>query len=257
MFRRSGSLVAFYVDGKMPAVQSEAFLEALANERFRTIEDAASEEQSIGWVSPGDPTGQTFELDEMDLDQGLWLRFRVDKKKLPAIWLSIHRSEAERSAGRKLSARERKDLKEDLMQRMLPRILPSVGLVDVLFAPDSGRVLLFASSTAMKEEFQKLWFRSFATNLVEADAFAAAARSGLGRDQLGYLEEVSPVRWGRNGGRPTEAPRPERLAPEPEPEPEPFTAGSDGDDHGGDSDADDRDDAALAAADGMTAEATE
>ena len=184
MFRRSGSLVAFYVDGKMPAVQSEAFLEALANERFRTIEDAASEEQSIGWVSPGDPTGQTFELDEMDLDQGLWLRFRVDKKKLPAIWLSIHRSEAERSAGRKLSARERKDLKEDLMQRMLPRILPSVGLVDVLFAPvgldDLAGAVFLGLATLLGPDFllapagndMQLW----AEDTTQSAALKASAR---------------------------------------------------------------------------------
>lgn len=195
MFRRSGSFVAFFVDGRMPDPRSAAFTEALAGQRFRSIESAASEEVSIGWVTSGDPTGDSFELEDIDLDRGLWLQVRTDKKKLPAVWVRIRRAQAERSAGRKLSARERKELKEALMDELLPRILPSVGLTDVLFEPKSGLLLLFGTSTALKDEFQKLWFRTFACNLVECEPHSLAQRSGLDRDALGYLDEVAPVRW--------------------------------------------------------------
>lgn len=207
MFRRSGSFTAFHVEGKVPDPRSPSFVEALASQRFRTIEHAASEEASTGWVSPGDPTGDTYALEDMDLDAGIWLRVRFDQKKLPSIWVTIHRTEAERSAGRKLSARERKDLKEDLASKLLPRILPSVRLVDVLYDKKRQLVLLFGTSNAVREEFVKLFFRTFATTLVPADAYELAARAGLDRDTRAYLDEVAPVRWMR-GEAPSLGPKP-------------------------------------------------
>lgn len=199
MFRRSGGFTAYFVDGKIPAADSSDFAAALAAQRFRSIETASSEESSIGWVSPGDPTGDSFEVEDLVHDDAVWLRVRVDKKKLPAIWVSIHRTEAERSRGKPMSARERKELRQELEQRLLPRILPSVQLVDALWHPDRKLLLLFATSTAMREEFQKLFIRSFGVPLSEAEPRALAAQSGISREALRYLDEVSPVRWPRQG----------------------------------------------------------
>jgi len=201
MFRRSGSVVTWFVDGQVPDPRSESFAEALQNHRFRTIENAASEESSVGWVSSGDPTGETFESEALDLDHAVWLRMRIDQKKLPATWVAIHRAEAERSAGRKLSARERRDLKQSLMDSLLPRVLPSVRLIDALYAPSSGLVMLFGTAKSVREEFHKLFFRTFAANLVEADAYGLATRVGLDRDALSYLDEVAPVKWPQDGTR--------------------------------------------------------
>ncbi len=201
MFRRSGSVVTWFVDGQVPDPRSDSFVEALRNHRFRTIENAASEESSAGWVSSGDPTGATFEAEDLDLDHAAWLRMRMDQKKLPATWVAIHRAEAERSAGRKLSTRERRDLKQSLMDSLLPRVLPSVRLIDALYAPASGIVMLFGTAKSVREEFHKLFFRTFAVNLVEADAYGLATRVGLDRDALSYLDEVSPVPWPRDGVR--------------------------------------------------------
>ncbi len=208
MFRRSGSVIAWVIDGDIPDPGSPAFSAALAEHRFRTIETAASEEISIGWVSPGDPTGDSFEVEDRDLDLAVWLRFRVDQKKLPTTWLGIYRQAAEKAAGRKLNPRERRDLKDDLMQRMLPRVLPTVQFVDALYSRSNGRILLFATSQSKREQFGKLFFATFATNLIEADAHGLAIQLGLPREQLAYLEQVSPVRW---AGEST-APRPLALA---------------------------------------------
>jgi len=195
MFRRSGSVVAWFVAGKAPDPRSPEFAARLRSQRFRTIEDAASEEQSVGWVTPADPTGGSFEPEDMDLDCATWLRMRLDKKSLPAAWLGIHRSTAERSAGRRLTARERKDLKQDLCEKLLPRVLPTVSLVDALYVPDRGLVLLFSSSARVREEFNKLFFRTFAQSLVQAGPGTLATRVGLPREPLAYLEQVAPVPW--------------------------------------------------------------
>ena len=214
MFRRSGGFTAYFVDGKVPEPGSPAFLDALSGNRFRSIESAASEEHSLGWVSPGDPTGDSFEAEDIDVDGALWLRVRMDKKKLPPIWVTIHRTEAERSRGKPMSARERKELRVDLEQRLLPRILPSVQLVDVLWDPKHQTVLLFTTSQSVREEFQKLFVRTFAAMLTEADPRELAKATGIDRDALAYLEEVAPVRWPRQGeGKPVAMTRRD-VAPE-------------------------------------------
>ncbi|MBK8975201.1 MAG: recombination-associated protein RdgC [Planctomycetes bacterium] len=198
MFRRSGSFVAFHVEGRMPAPRSADFAGAMASQRFRSIEDAASEEASVGWVTPGDPTGDTFELEDLDLDRALWLRIRIDRKRLPAVWLRIRRGQAERSAGRKLSAAERRELKDALMDELLPRVLPAVQLVDVLYDPEQRLALLFGTATGLRDEFRKLWFRTFASDVVESDAGSLARRVGLDAAAERYLDEVSPVPWLRD-----------------------------------------------------------
>lgn len=212
LFKRSGSVATYFVDGKLPSVGSEDFAAALNNHRFRTIETAANEESSIGWVTAGDPTGDSFEAEDMDLDHAVWLRVRIDKKKLPSAWMQIHRATAERSAGRALSVRERRELKEDLCERLLPRTLPSVQFIDALLMPELGRVMLLTTSKSVREEFEKLFFKTFAVALEPGDPRSIAEHLDLGRDAIAYLDEVAPVRWTSEDG-----PRPELASVDADP----------------------------------------
>ncbi len=197
MFRCSGSIATFFYEGRVPDPHVPAFLEALAKKRFLSIERAASEETSCGWVTPGDPSGESFELADMDLDLGIHMRMRIDKKTLPAVWMAIHRSAAEKTAGRKLTALERRDLGQDLHSRLLPKVLPAVNLVDALFTPEHKRVLLFSRAKGVQESFCKLFFSTFGTNLITGDPYNLAARLGLGRERIKHLDQVSPVPWRR------------------------------------------------------------
>ena len=201
MFRRSGSVACFFVEGSMTDPQGDAFRAALAEHRFRTIENAASEETSVGWVTQADPTGGSFESEDLDADQATWLRVRIDKKSAPTKWLQIHRAAAERSAGRKLTAAERRDLKEDLLGKLLPRVLPSIQLVDALYYPDRKMILLFATSAALKEHFLSLFYKTFGVSLSTADPHRLALSMDLSKAEADQLADVRPVAWphGRNG----------------------------------------------------------
>lgn len=197
MFRRSGSVVSYYVAGDLGDPRAESFAAALAKQRFRTIEQAASEETSFGWVTANDPTGDSFEFDDLDLDRFVWLRMRVDTKRLPSTWLRIHRSVAERGAGRPLSVRERRELRDDLCRKLLPRTLPAVQFIDALWHREERRVLLFATSTRLREAFESLFVRTFAQSLEQAGPLAIAERAKLDAERQAYLAEVSPVPWPR------------------------------------------------------------
>lgn len=193
---------------------------------------ASSEEVSTGWVTPKDPTGETFDADALELGDTIWMRFRTDRKKLPTVWVNIHRATAEQSAGRKLSAKERKDLKEDLMQQLLPRILPSVALIDALYQPRQKKVVLFGTAVAVRDAFRKLMFDSFGVELTQADGYERAARSGLDGDLLKRLGEVSPVRWAPDSESGRDLPDPVRDSfeePTPEPIAEPHDVAEDQD----------------------------
>ena len=213
--RRSCGVTTFFWQGKIVDPHDEAFGEALSKRRFRTIEHAASEEVSVGWVTHADPTGDTFAAEDLDGGVGTWLRVRIDKKVLPKKWLAIHRDAAEKSRGKKLSARERRELKDDLTEKLLPRVLPTVNLVDALLFTDRKTVLLFATSKSVREAVGKLFFETFAVPLDRADPLQCGRRAGLDGDGKAALERLEPVRWpnvepARNG---TAAPRKASHAP--------------------------------------------
>ena len=201
MFRRSASAVTYFVDGRVAGVREQAFLDALERHRFRSIEQAASEETSIGWVTPADPTGDSFVFEDMDLEAAVWLRVRLDRKTLPSPWVQIHRSAAERSAGRRLSTREKRELREDLLRKLLPRVLPTVTFLDALYDVKAKTIILFSTAKRSREEFEKLFFRTFGTGLVAGNPGSIALRVGLDRQSRACLQEASPIRWPRSGGR--------------------------------------------------------
>lgn len=193
--RRSGGIVSFHWTGKLPDPREEEFAAALQQHRFRTIEDAASEEVSVGWVTSTDPTGGTFAPEDFEAGVAAWLRLRIDKKALPRKWIMIHRDAAEKAAGRKLSARERRELKDDLSSKLLPRVLPTVNLVDALLFADRKLILLMNTSKSVGEQFHKLFFATFALALERGDPLHSGRHCGLDRELEHRLERIGPVRW--------------------------------------------------------------
>jgi DNA recombination-dependent growth factor C len=196
-FRKNGSFIRFFVEGEVPAFDSDGFLKALAEYRFRTIENAATEDESLGWVSPGDASGSSFLREEIVLPGFARLRMRLDKKKLPSAWVKIYMdAEIRAKGGRKLNAKERKELREDIADQLLPRVLPSVRLVDILYQEDKKRVFLFASSQNLKESLQNLFFKTFGARLIPATALEIAETLSLSREKKNFLERCRPLELG-------------------------------------------------------------
>lgn len=193
--KKSGSFVAFSWQGKLLDPHDHAFAKALATQRFRSIETAASEETSAGWVTPVDPTGDEFALDELDAGPATWLRVRIDVKKLPAELLDRHRTIAEKAKGRPLTARERRELKDDLIEQMLPRILPTTTNLDALLFHGQRRVLLFSTSKSARETFGKLFCESFGAVLEVLGPLQVGRRQLVDDVKCDALDRLEPTRW--------------------------------------------------------------
>lgn len=199
-FRRTGSFVAYGVDGPIRDPRDQDFAVDLFTRRFRTIENAASEEVSVGWCTPVDPTGDSFLLEDLDGGAGTWLRMRTDVKKMPAAWLAMHRAAAEKAKGKKLSARERRELKDDILEKLLPRVLPRTGFVDALLFHDRKLVLLFATSKSARESFGKLFFESFQAPLKQLGPGSIATAASAA------AEKLEPTRWPGGAGGASDEP---------------------------------------------------
>ena len=181
--------------GALPDPHAETFAASLASRRFRTIENAASEEVSAGWVTPGDPTGDSFALEDMDGGPGTWLRIRIDSKVLPKKWVAMHIAAAEKSKGKKLSARERRELKDDLAETLLPRVLPTTNLVDALLLPNRRLVLLFSTTKAAREAFGKLFFEALGVPLSAVGPLELGNRHVDTAERHAQLAKLEPTRW--------------------------------------------------------------
>jgi DNA recombination-dependent growth factor C len=198
-FRKSGSFVRFYVEGRVAAPDSDEFLAALAEHRFRTIENAASEETSVGWVCPSDPSGQAFVREAIWLPPLARLRLRADRKKLPRPWLVIRMAQAIAERGGKVGAKERKQIRGEIEDELLPRVLPGVRLVDLVYDPDRRQLLLFAAGNAMAVECVKVFERTFGARLVAAVPLHVAQRSEPGTAERRRLAELEPFSLTRPG----------------------------------------------------------
>lgn len=188
-FRRSSSFVRLLAGGGRLDPDDDAFFAAIAEHRFRGIENAASEETSVGWVSPGDPSGDELGREHLVFEDLVWLRMRIDRKRLPPAWRSIWlAAEIRARGGRPPGARERKAILADVERKVLPRVLPSVRLVDVVVDPQDASVLLFSTANAVEVECARLFRATFGVTLERAGPGALAARLGLD----GALRDLAP-----------------------------------------------------------------
>lgn len=155
-----------------------AICERAQQQRFRTIENAASEETSVGWTTVADPSGGSFDAQDVSVGgHAAWLRVRIDRKRLPAKWVEQHVAAAARAKGRNLNARERRELKRDLADKLLPRVLPTTSYVDVLLL-QGGEVLVLSASKSALETVQKLWHETFGGELVRQTPSVVAGARG-------------------------------------------------------------------------------
>ncbi len=201
-FRRSGSFVRWFVEGKPADVSDTSLLDALRRERFRPIDDSATDEESVGWVTREDPSGGRFDPEDVIHDRFLVFALRVDRKRIPATLLRIHARADLRSAGgrngKPLGRAQKKEILEETRRKLMARALPSVSLTDCVWSCRRGVLSVFATGAGTLDRAARHFRATFERSLVLATPGAIAERRKLPDALRKRLGEVSPVSFVRD-----------------------------------------------------------
>ena len=127
---------------KLPELVADAALKPVGPLEF----------SSQGFVSP---YGLGHDVGVVQIGKATWLSVGSEEKILPAtaVNAALHKklAEIEEIEGRKLSGRERKRVKDDLVHDMLPRALVKCGRTDAVLLPDAGLLVVDTSSRKRAE----------------------------------------------------------------------------------------------------------
>lgn len=167
----------------------EDFPKALANKPFVPLA-AGVEGDSAGWVARDDaqvaPAGPDDFLVPIATHQDVgrivcttvgWWRIRIDSRKVPKHLVEIAIEQKEKLRGRKLSKREKREVRDAVAAEVLPTLPTTTKFVHVLASSDT--FLLCSSSKAVRELCVRLI----------ADTWPASAVSAV---EWGDLGEGAP-----------------------------------------------------------------
>lgn len=119
-----------------------------------------SQESSQGWVPPREKNGALLEAVD-----GQWIaKLMIETKGVPASVLRKKLDERceqiETATGRKPGRKERKDMKEDVLQELLPMAFPKTSAVDVWIDTKRGVIVLNTSSQSKADAVATALVRS-------------------------------------------------------------------------------------------------
>lgn len=197
-FRRSGSFLRFYVDGPAPDLNDRAILRALERERFRPIADGGVEEESVGWITRRDPSGERFEPEDVVSGHFLSFAFRVDRKRVPPTLLRLRAAADLRAAAvgdARIPRAKKKEIVEEAKRSLLKRALPNVSIVDCAWHAREGVLYAFTTGEALTERVLRHFRATFRRSLARATPSVVAERLRLPEPARRRLAEASRVDW--------------------------------------------------------------
>jgi recombination associated protein RdgC len=132
------------------------FGKAIARNAFRPINDDKGETQSGGWASVRNILETTLNPSEWHLPPYIMLGYRLDKKSVPAkllrakLDLAIRDAMRSRESG-KFSREEKSALELSIKTEMLKATAPSVGMTEVAWNLETGRVIVASTGSTVNE----------------------------------------------------------------------------------------------------------
>ncbi len=171
---------------------------AVTKRAFRESEAGVGDpRQSWGWVTVHDPLLTAFTPADLFFHHYLVLGFRYDKRLVPPklIWLERRRLENERKAARgvtKLGAAERREIKDEIAERLVARALPTPRIFDVVWNLQTGRVYFSGKFRAAREAFGDCFRDTFGVAPLPLIPYLAAEHVGLESRQIEAVRAVEP-----------------------------------------------------------------
>jgi hypothetical protein len=207
--RPSGSFRRYFVDprgiGGATRLREEvgALEKRLHAQRFRSIDGAASEIDSVGWCRADGVVPHRFDGEEAWLGKALVASLRIDRKKLPGGALRVRRMEAEtaerRQVGERIAPARRREIREKIESELATRMVPSTAIHQMVWRPDRGELLFASTADPANVAFRAL-FRETFDLAAEPVVTATLAARLAGAKRVGELAPALFIEDRRDGG---------------------------------------------------------
>jgi DNA recombination-dependent growth factor C len=194
----STSVVRFVVVASSRMDRSE-ITKAVTKRAFReTDPEVGDPRQAWGWVAIHDPLLTVFTPADLFFHHYLVLGFRYDKRLVPPklLMLERRRLENERKGARgvdRLGAAERREIKDEIAQRLVGRALPTPRLFDVVWNLETDRVYFSGKLRGACEAFTICFRETFGMAPVPLIPYLAAEHVGLEARHVEAVRAVEPA----------------------------------------------------------------
>ena len=198
-FLSASTSVVRFVAPAPSRIDRDAIARAVVKRAFREREvDVGDPRETWGWVTMQDPLVTEFTPADLFFQHYLVLGFRWDRRLVPPklVFLERRRLENGRKATRgveRLSAAERREIKEEVAQRLLASALPTPRLFDVVWNLERGRVYLSGKMRAAREAFTACFRETFGVMPVPLIPYLAAEHVGLDPRQVDAVRAAEPA----------------------------------------------------------------
>jgi len=168
---------------------------------FKDI-DAIPEERSWGWTCFDDMLDTAWRSAPPEKGACLAFAFRLDTRRIPPGVLKKHvllalREEENRNReqGKKFIMRARKiELRDQVRQQLMQRVLPIPATFEVIWATDSGRVYLASNTTKLIDLFLEHFTLSFNVHLEALTPYCLAAAM-LDETAMRRADNLEPTKF--------------------------------------------------------------
>lgn len=174
----SVSINRYHVDGKFTDSILEIVREGLIKYSFKEIGEESSDKIS-GWTSFNNHFNPDFSGSSFIIDDVFVFSFRIDKKTLsPKIIKKFYHIEMakqlEKSEKDYLTANEKKQIKEHVLNVLYLRIPATPNVFDIVWNFEKSTLWFFSNNKAANEELEIFFQKSFKFRLIKIFPFFEA-----------------------------------------------------------------------------------
>ncbi len=202
------TLRRYVCEGGPPPDSAAGLVDILCKDAFRGRLDSPRKTETSGWVTLDNLLDTDFAVERDYRAPYLVFSLRTDKKAIPPALMRAlvdrraHEMMAETGLER-LPPGARDEIREEIEETYLPRILPTVSVVEVCWNLPDGVVWVLSGAQKGADRVRKQFSASFSRALVPADPVrrALAGEDGPGRADrirvLGGMDLTTGIADGR------------------------------------------------------------
>ncbi|MDP7114045.1 MAG: recombination-associated protein RdgC [Myxococcota bacterium] len=189
-----GSLTVrrYRCQGAPPPDSAARLVELLVRDAFRGRLDDARKTETSGWVTVENLLDTGFSTDRAYHAPYLVFALRTDRKAIPPALLKALIDQRERATGdetglERLPPGAREEIREEIEEEYLPRILPTVSVVEVCWNLQRDVVSVLSATEKANGRIRKQFSASFSRALVPMDPLD---RTLAGPDRAARIERL-------------------------------------------------------------------